>query len=90
MAHILACPRTPVAKIVNLIPPKFIEALEHNQKIASCCRHPEHHEIEAWYSSEEQVLDREPNIYKFICTCGRTHARFCVGHDDRRPFWTRK
>jgi hypothetical protein len=70
-----------------------MEALEHNQQIASCCRHPENHEIEAWYSSD---ADRErgiPDIYIFTCTCGRQHKRFCVGGSDpsrpetQRPFW---
>ena len=82
--HVLACPRHPVAKLGNLLPIKYIEALEQNQQIASCCRHPENHDIEAWKSSENETA---PDIYKFHCTCGRTHVRFCVGGGDARPFW---
>ncbi len=94
--HILACKRYPVAKLGHLIPTKFIEALEHNQKIASCCRHPENHDIEAWYSSEDDYRKGVPDIYIFHCTCGRQHRRFCVGGSTDpatgekthpRPFW---
>ena len=84
MAHVLVCARYPVAKLQGLIPTKYIEALEQNQKIASCCRHPENHEIEAWKSNENED---KPDIYKFHCTCGRVHVRFCVGGGDVRPFW---
>jgi hypothetical protein len=88
MAHVPACPRYPVAKLFNLLPPKYIEVLEQNQKIESCCRHPENHDLEAWYSCEDQAAKGVPDIYKFKCTCGRTHVRFCVGNDDVRPFWS--
>lgn len=97
MPHHLACPRHPVRSLGNLLPTKYLEALEQNQQIASCCRHPENHDIEAWYSSD---VDRDrgvPDIYKFICDgCGRTHVRFCVGGSagsgpnapqELRPFW---
>ncbi len=84
MTQVLACERYPVAKLGDLIPVKYIEALEHNQLIASCCRHPENHDIEAWKSKEDEPV---PDIYIFHCTCGRQHRRFCVGRDDVRPFW---
>lgn len=84
MAHVLACPRYPVAKLGDLIPAKFIEALEQNQKIASCCRHPENHDIEALYSSPAETV---PDVYIFHCTCGRRHRRFMCGGGDTRPFW---
>lgn len=61
-----------------------IEALEHNQKIASCCRHPENHEVEAFKSHPDEKV---PNIYIFYCTCGRKHRFFCVGLEDDRPDW---
>jgi hypothetical protein len=94
--HILACKRYPVAKLMHLIPIKYIEALEQNQKIASCCRHPENHDISAWYSCEEDRKKGIPDIYIFHCPCGRDHRRFCVGgsNDPKtgkkthpRPFW---
>lgn len=75
------------------IAPKWIEALEQNQQIASCCRHPENHDISAWYSSEADRAKGVPDIYIFHCTCGRAHRRFCVGGSNRetgvglRPFW---
>ena len=84
MAHILACERHPVNKLFGLLPVKYIEALEQNQKIASCCRHPENHDIEAFYSSAKETV---PDIYIFHCTCGKKHTRFCAGGGDVRPFW---
>jgi hypothetical protein len=79
-----ACPRYPVAKLRGLIPIKFLEALEQNQLISSCCRHPEEHEIEAFRSRPEE---KAPDIYVFHCRCGRQHRRFCVGGGDVRPVW---
>ena len=96
MTHHLACPRYPVAKLQGLLPPRFIEALEQNQQIASCCRHPENHDIEAFYSSDADRERGVPDIYVFHCTCGRKHRRFCVGgsagsgpnaQPEFRPFW---
>ena len=85
MTHVLACPRIAVAKLPpGLIPAKYIEALEQNQQIASCCRHPESHDVEAFKSNENEKV---PDIYIFHCTCGRKHRRFCVGGGDARPFW---
>lgn len=85
--HILACEKVPVANVKALLPRKYLESLEQNQKIASCCRHPENHEIEAWYSCPSERDKKTPDIYKFHCTCGRVHVRFCVGGGDKRPFW---
>ena len=82
--HTLACPRHPVAKLMDLLPKKYIEALEQNQQIAHCCRHPENHDIEAFRSHPDE---KAPDIYIFHCTCGRRHIRFCVGSDDARPHW---
>lgn len=95
MAHVLACPRYPAIKLAHILPVKFFEQLEQNQLIASCCRHPENHEIEAWYSSEEQAETEVPDIYIMHCTCGRQHRRFCVGGShgsgsttpEFRPVW---
>lgn len=80
----LACERYPVAKLGQLIPTKYIEALEHNQMISSCCRHPENHDIEAFKSKPSEPM---PDIYIFHCTCGRKHTRFCIGGGDIRPVW---
>ncbi len=94
--HTVACKRIKVSKVKSLLPAKYTEELEHNQKIASCCRHPENHEIEAWYSSEEwkeKHWNHErgcgiPDIYVFHCGCGRKHRRMCIGVKDLdRPFW---
>jgi len=94
MPHHQACPRYPAEKLRDILPPKYFEALEQNQLIASCCRHPENHEIEALYSSEADRDRGVPDIYIFHCTCGRRHARFCVGgsagsggEQEMRPFW---
>lgn len=102
MAHHSACPRVPAAKVWRLLPAKYIEALEHNQQISSCCRHPENHDVEALYSSDEDRAKGVPDIYVFHCTCGRRHTRFCLGSSEAdivtpdgvamhvsepRPFW---
>lgn len=79
-----ACPRYPVKKLEGLIPVKFIECLEQNQLIKSCCRHPENHDIEAFKSHPDE---KAPDIYVFHCTCGRKHTRFCIGGGDVRPVW---
>lgn len=79
-----ACPRYPVRKLKGLIPAKYIEALEQNQQIASCCRHPENHEIEAFKSHPDE---KAPDIYIFHCSCGKKHRRFCIGGGDVRPVW---
>jgi hypothetical protein len=81
---VLACKRHPVRKLRGLIPDRFLEALEHNQLIALCCRHPEDHEIEAWRSRPEETA---PDIYIFHCRCGKQHRRFCLGGGDERPMW---
>jgi hypothetical protein len=89
-----ACKRIPARKVWSLIPPRFYErSLEQNQQVASCCRHPENHEISAWYSSAEDEAKGIPDIYVFHCECGRAHRTFCVGGSNRetgeglRPFW---
>lgn len=86
-AHKIACPRSPAKDWWSILPPRYYESLEQNQKLASCCRHPENHEIEAWYANAEQEAKREPDIYIFHCTCGRRHRRLCGGTKDVRPFW---
>jgi len=87
--RILACHRIPLSKIMHKdefrSKYKYIEQQEQNQKIASCCRHPENGEIEAWKSSEKEQV---PDIYVLHCTCGRKHQKFCVGIEDKRPVWT--
>ncbi len=85
--HILACRRIEAKKVWGLLPRHYPEALEQNQQLASCCRHPENHDVEAWFSSEKDAQMGVPDIYKFHCTCGRVHTRFCVGGGDVRPFW---
>lgn len=80
-----ACKRTPVAKLPRgLLPIHYIECLEHNQQISSCCRHPENHEIAAFKSKE---TEEAPDIYIFYCPCGRKHTRFMCGGNDARPVW---
>jgi hypothetical protein len=85
--HRLACARIKVAALGNLLPTKYLEKLEQDQQIAHCCRHPENHDIEAWFSNPKDAAAGTPDIYIFHCTCGRKHTRFCVGTGDIRPFW---
>lgn len=87
--RVLACPRVKVADLPEgFIPPKYYEKnLEQNQQLATCCRHPENHFIEAHKSHPDEEA---PDIYIFICNeCGRQHRRFLLGqHDDvPRPIW---
>jgi hypothetical protein len=59
-----------------VIPPRYYERnLEQNQGLASCCRHPEEMEISAYRSKAHE----DPDIYKFHCSCGKTHVRFMCG-----------
>lgn len=76
--------RVKVSDVAEIIPQRYFEALEHNQQIASCCRHPENHDIEALKSHPDEPA---PDIYIFHCGCGRKHRRFCVGQTDTRPTW---
>ena len=84
MPHTQVCPRSPVAKLGGLIPLKWIERLEQDQTLPHCCRHPEHHEIEALKSKD---TEKAPDIYIFHCTCGARHIRFMAGGGDMRPTW---
>lgn len=79
------CPRVKVADLpIGHLKPNHIAALEQNQKITSCCRHPEDHEVEALKSHPDEPL---PDIYIFYCPCGKKHRFFCVGLTDVRPIW---
>jgi hypothetical protein len=81
-----ACPRVKVADLPEgFLKKNHIEALERNQLIQSCCRHPENHEVEARKSHPDEPV---PDVYVFHCTCGRKHRFFCVGMGDERPVWS--
>lgn len=83
--QVVACPLVKVADLPEgHLKQKHIEHLEHNQQIASCCRHPENHKVEALKSHPDE---QAPDIYVFHCTCGRKHRFFCVGRTDERPVW---
>lgn len=83
--RILACPKVKVADLSEgHLKQSHIDALEQNQKIASCCRHPENHEVEAHKSHPDELA---PDIYIFTCACGKKHRFFCVGRTDSRPEW---
>lgn len=80
-----ACPRVKVADLPEgFLKQNHIDALEQNQMISSCCRHPENHEVEARKSHSAEPF---PDIYVFHCTCGRRHRFLCVGLTDKRPMW---
>lgn len=79
------CPRRKVADFKpGFLKQKHIEHLEQNQLLASCCRHPENHEVEALKSHPDEPA---ADIYIFHCSCGRKHRFFCVGAEDVRPEW---
>ena len=81
------CPRLPVAAFPpGFLKVKWSEALEQNQKIASCCRHPENHTISAHKSHPNEPA---PDIYHFHCDgCNRIHRFVCLGLVDDRPSWS--
>lgn len=87
--QVVACPRVRIADLPEgFIPPKFYEKnLEHNQQVASCCRHPENHDVEGRKSHPDE---QAPDIYVFYCNgCGRKHVRWLLGATDDvpRPIW---
>jgi hypothetical protein len=83
--QVQACPRVKVADLPEgFLKQNHIEHLERNQQIASCCRHPENHEVEALKSHPDEPA---PDIYVFHCHCGKKHRFFCVGLHDERPYW---
>lgn len=97
---IRACPPAKVSRFPpGFIPTRYIEDLEHDQKLKTCCRHPENHYIEAFYSSEawqnktdplgrHDPLGGVPDIYVFWCNvCKKGHGRFMIGNGDVRPIW---
>lgn len=101
--HILACQRTPVEKLLHLIPAKYITAIQQNAPNA-CCHDTKNLDIEAWWSNQTERNKGAPDIYKIYCNeCQCCHARFCVGGDhvdakkhsrhdrpdlyDPRPYW---
>lgn len=55
----------------NVLLIKYIEQAQQNQQAASCCRHPENHDVVALYSCEaEKTRDgknQPPDIYLLIC-----------------------
>lgn len=85
--QVQSCPRKKVSDFPEgWLPTRLYERnLEQNQLLASCCRHPENHEIEGFKSHpDEPVTD----IYIFHCTCGRKHRVFCVGYEfEDRVEW---
>lgn len=85
--QILACRRVKARTVWDRLPRHYIEALEQNQMILSCCRHPEDHDVALWFTSRADADKGVPDIIKFYCTCGRVHRRVCVGSGDARPIW---
>jgi len=81
----VACPRVKVADLPEgHLKQRHLEHLEHNQKLAHCCRHPENHEVEACKSHPDEPA---PDIYIYHCSCGRKHRFLCGGRTDTRPVW---
>jgi hypothetical protein len=84
--HVGACPRYSVAKMLHLLPAKFLNDLIV-KATKPCCKNPVAHDIEAFYVSETDKASAAPDmIYVLHCTCGRKHRRQCVG-GGQRPFW---
>jgi hypothetical protein len=84
--QIVVSPRVPMAEFApGWIPKDLYERnLEQNQLIKSCCRHPEHHTIEARKSHPDEQV---PDVYRFHCEdCGAVHHILCTG-PGFRPEW---
>lgn len=85
--RVLTCPRRPVASFKpGYIPWQIMEPMEHDQKLSSCCRHPENHDIEAWKSNPNV---KGPDQYIFTCACGKRHTNWILGikYDYPLPEW---
>ncbi len=94
--HILACARHPVRNLLAIIPAKYLFALmENKEPIGVCCRQAVDHDIEAFWTSAENVEPERPDLYVLHCKCGRKHRRMMVGgaqgsgaiDTNQRPFW---
>jgi hypothetical protein len=87
VTRVQACPRRPVASFApGFIPWQMFEPMEHNQKIRSCCRHPENHDVEAYKSNPGL---KGPDQFVFICKCGKKHVNWILANtvDFRIPEW---
>lgn len=83
--QVVACRRVKVADLPpDHLKPEHIAHLEQNQQIASCCRHPENHEVEA---RKSHPAEPAPDTYIFYCKCGKKQEFFCCGLTDKRPVW---
>ena len=81
-----ALPRVKISDLPpNHIPLRWVERLEHDQLLRSCCRHPENMEIEGFKSHPEELM---PDVFKMYCRCGRTHHFFFVGEEGETPRWS--
>jgi hypothetical protein len=83
----LACPRVKMSDFpAGFIPERlYAKATYQNQLAASCCRHPENHEIAAFKSHPDEKV---PDTYILYCTCGRRHINFGVWkHNEQVPVW---
>ena len=78
------CPRYPVAKLLDILPEKYLSQVRDRAPNA-CCREVESHDIEAFKSNPART--QEPDVYILYCGCGRKHRRLCGGGGDERPFW---
>lgn len=89
MAHVPACQRVKVAEcpVRDKLPIRFFERLEQDQLLPTCCRHPENHDIEAFFTSETQAETGIADLYIFYCTCGKRHVRLMGGNGDKRQMW---
>lgn len=89
--HILACPRTPVARVRAIVPDYWLEWLsEHAPN--QCCKNSEAMDIEAWWTQQSVKDASDPDLYKFYCAeCSRCHVRACIdpldalGRPVKRP-----
>lgn len=72
---------TPMKELLDcrIIPRKFAEALEYNQKLRLCCRKVENMTARLFKSDDRLSV---PDIFVATCTCGRSHIR--VAHDPVR------
>ncbi|MEP6827926.1 MAG: hypothetical protein ABJA10_07610 [Aestuariivirga sp.] len=92
LTHPEASPRSAVTSIAAQLRSTsrlghYMDALEKNEKIATCCRQPIKHDIVSYFSPVGNAKN-EADIYIFVCTCGKAHRRVCMGQGDVRPMWS--
>jgi hypothetical protein len=66
----------------GLVPVKFSECVEYNQKLNSCCRHIENMTGRVYKTDISLPF---PDLFIVTCICGRNHRRLRVDPVNGAP-----